>query len=116
MTKPPVNNPPVPPVASRPLGPLLGPWICESCGRTAPRPRAIKNGSPIIEIILWLAFILPGVIYSIWRITTVHSACIYCSGKVIQTNSPRGISLARQFYGAVEMDYSPQEYRQPGRS
>jgi len=36
-------------------------------------------GSIVIEIILWLCLLIPGLIYSIWRLTARKVICPKCS-------------------------------------
>lgn len=44
-----------------------------------------------VEIILWLCFIVPGLIYSIWRMSSYHAACPVCgSSTLVPLNSPNG--------------------------
>ncbi|HEV2348917.1 MAG TPA: hypothetical protein VG028_03620 [Terriglobia bacterium] len=38
-------------------------------------------GSFAIEIVLWLCFLFPGLIYSIWRLTARHETCPKCGEK-----------------------------------
>lgn len=70
-------------------------FYCQDCGAlTAGVTRA--RGSTLVELILWLTFLLPGLIYSVWRLSTKHEACEYChSPRLIPSNSPR----ARQQLG-----------------
>jgi hypothetical protein len=68
--------------------------ICLNCG-TIGKPKSITKGSICIEIILWLLFIIPGLIYSIWRLTTRTKGCPLCSGKMIPLDSPRGKILKK---------------------
>jgi hypothetical protein len=71
-------------------------YICQSCG-TIGKPTKSTKGSIFIEIILWLAFIVPGLIYSIWRLTTRQRVCRSCgSASVIPINTPMGQKLARE--------------------
>lgn len=61
---------------------------CNSCGHKTSEPKMKGNGW--IEIILWLCYILPGLIYSIWRRSGIKNICHKC-GKdtlipVAQTN------------------------------
>lgn len=73
-----------------------GPFICPSCGVRS-YPSTKTRGSIFIEIILWLCLIIPGVIYSIWRLTTRHKACPACGqGGVIPVETPRGRKLAQE--------------------
>lgn len=61
---------------------------CRNCG-TVGRPKRITKGSFLIELILWLCFLLPGLIYSIWRITTRYGVCPSCGApNMIPASSP----------------------------
>ena len=67
--------------------------ICSTCGHVG-KPKRITKGNFLIEVILWLAFIVPGVIYSIWRMTTKYDACPSCKGAaMIPVDSPVGKKL-----------------------
>lgn len=50
---------------------LLGPPIikCPNCNYEG-KAKLYTQGSVLIELILWLCFIVPGLIYSIWRMTS----------------------------------------------
>jgi hypothetical protein len=62
--------------------------LCTTCGYVGNTKRVTK-GSFFIELILWLAFIVPGIIYSIWRLTSRYDACPKCGGaNMIPLNSP----------------------------
>jgi ribosomal protein S27AE len=70
--------------------------ICSNCG-TIGKLKKITKGSFFIEVILWLCLIIPGVIYSIWRLTTKHKVCSVCgSGNLIPLNSPAGLRLQKK--------------------
>lgn len=74
----------------------VGAFICATCGSRG-TPKATTRGSILIEIILWLCFIIPGLIYSIWRLTTRYNACPTCGSKdMIPVNSPTGKRLVEQ--------------------
>jgi hypothetical protein len=62
--------------------------LCTTCGYVGGSKRVTK-GSFFIEIILWLAFLIPGAIYSVWRLTSRYDACPKCGGgNMIPLNSP----------------------------
>jgi hypothetical protein len=66
--------------------------LCAVCGTVGDTKRNMK-GSILTELFLWLFFLLPGLIYSIWRHTTVTQVCRNCgSSAVIPLDSP----VARQ--------------------
>ena len=62
--------------------------MCLQCGSVGDTKRFMK-GSILTELILWLFFLLPGLIYSIWRHSTVAQVCSKCeSPNVIPLDSP----------------------------
>lgn len=69
--------------------------ICTACGSQA-HPKTTTRGSFLIEVILWLCFIIPGVIYSLWRISTRAKACPACGAtSLVPADSPVGRKLAK---------------------
>ena len=67
--------------------------ICTSCGYKG-KPKRIAKGSILVEIALWLFFIVPGLIYSIWRLASKYDACPQCKNQsMIPTDSPIGKKL-----------------------
>jgi 5-methylcytosine-specific restriction endonuclease McrA len=72
-------------------------YVCSHCGTTG-AVRTHTRGSLLIEIILWLCFIVPGVIYSLWRLTTRRRICAACGqDALVPSNSPRGRELVARF-------------------
>ena len=66
---------------------------CTNCG-TESKPILWTKGSFFIELILWLLFIIPGVIYSFWRLSTREKVCEVCkSNAIIPADSPRAQHL-----------------------
>jgi len=71
--------------------------ICANCG-TIGKVKTHTQGSFLIEVVLWLFFLLPGLIYSIWRLTTRKEVCAACgSPNRVPINTPRGKQLAESF-------------------
>ena len=71
--------------------------ICTACGFQG-APKSHTRGSILIEIILWLAFIIPGLIYSLWRLTTRQQVCPQCqNAAMIPKGSPRGLQLVKEY-------------------
>lgn len=63
-------------------------FICSNCGNVSKPEIAIK-GSTLIELILWLCFIIPGIIYSVWRSSSRYQVCSKCdSTNLIPIDSP----------------------------
>lgn len=73
------------------------PMICTACGHRG-YARTITPGSFLIELCLWLFMILPGLLYSLWRISARKQGCATCgSTGLIPLSSPRGQQLAKTF-------------------
>lgn len=71
--------------------------ICSNCGFTGTAKKVTK-GSTLMELILWLCFIFPGLLYSMWRLSSKHMACAQCgSTHLIPLDSPRGKKLQQEF-------------------
>ena len=71
--------------------------ICGTCG-TIGTPKTETRGSIFIEIILWLCFLIPGLIYSVWRLTTRRPVCRECGGhQLMPVTTPAGRALAAKF-------------------
>jgi hypothetical protein len=68
--------------------------VCKECGTVA-KPRSDTPGSILIELVLWLCFIVPGLIYSFWRISKRRQVCPACeSPNIVPLDSPVGRALA----------------------
>jgi ribosomal protein S26 len=63
---------------------------CTACGSTFKKPRTVTKGSLVAEIVLWLLFLFPGLIYSVWRHSSRYKACPECqSPTIIPATSPK---------------------------
>ena len=70
-------------------------YICMECG-CQKEPVDAKRGLWIIEILMWFMFIVPGVIYSIWRRLRKHKVCPNCMSPAMElTNSTRVMRMRR---------------------
>lgn len=71
--------------------------ICTACGERG-SGKVITKGSILIELILWLCFLVPGLIYSIWRHSSRYNGCRSCkSTALVPVKSPVGQKLMRDF-------------------
>ena len=71
--------------------------ICPNCGFKG-KPKIKTKGSIFIEIILWCCFIVPGLIYSIWRITSRQKVCRSCEySNPVPLDSPKGRELLKKY-------------------
>lgn len=67
---------------------------CKDCG-TVGESKTRARGSMMVEVVLWLCFIVPGLIYSIWRLSSKHEVCPSCgSDRLVPLDTPVGKSLA----------------------
>jgi hypothetical protein len=61
---------------------------CTSCG-TIDKPKKLIKGSFVVELLMWLMFILPGLIYSCWRVAGAEMVCRKCGkATIIPEDSP----------------------------
>jgi len=61
--------------------------LCVNCGYKG-KCKLITKGSIGMEILLWLVFLLPGLIYSIWRHISRYRGCPKCKESMIPFDSP----------------------------
>jgi len=76
-----------------------GLFICVDTGEVA-KPKIDTKGSFLIELVLWLCFIVPGLIYSIWRHTT-RAPAIKGNRNIVPLDSPRGRKLYAELHQAT---------------
>lgn len=77
--------------------------ICKDCGFHASLSKT-SPGNLLIEIILWLCFLIPGLIYSAWRFSSRAYQCPACSSwSIIPVATPIGQELVRK-RAAVKKD------------
>jgi hypothetical protein len=70
-------------------------YVCIDCGCQRD-PISVKRGLLVIEIFMWLLYILPGVIYSIWRRVRKQQVCPKCQNpSVVLTSSTRAMEMRR---------------------
>jgi hypothetical protein len=78
-------------------------FYCPNCG-TVGRPKTATRGSFLMEVSLWLLLIVPGLIYSLWRLTTKTKVCPKCGAPPYDSDrlaeSNRG-ALEKDFYGSL---------------
>lgn len=71
-------------------------FVCTSCGYVG-YPKKEKRGSILISIVLWIFFIVPGLIYSIWRFVSKYDVCPQCKSKnIIPADSPFGSKMIKE--------------------
>lgn len=88
------------PTVAKPVGAIQqkgrpvyrGDMYCTSCGSIGGSKRYVP-GSILIEILLWVCFLIPGVIYTIWRYSSSQNVCKVCS---MPTQIPARSPLAQK--------------------
>lgn len=69
-------------------------YICTMC-KSVGVPKQVTPGSIWIEILLWLLMIVPGLLYSIWRLISRKEVCSQCgNATLIPLDTPAGRELA----------------------
>lgn len=71
-------------------------FVCTHCGHVG-ATKTITRGSIVIEAILWLCFLIPGIIYSVWRHTSRFEACPSCNTtNLLPAKSPLGQKFIKE--------------------
>jgi transposase-like protein len=79
-------------------------YICSQCGHVSGSQTAIK-GSLGVEIILWLCFLVPGIIYSVWRSSSRHKVCPSCkSTNLVSIDSPVGKKMMKDYDISIDQE------------
>ena len=70
--------------------------MCANCYNVG-FPKNIYKGSMFTEFVLLVLGIIPGIIYSLWRIASRYKGCPKCKGNtMIPVNTPRGQKLLNE--------------------
>jgi hypothetical protein len=78
--------------------------ICINCGFVG-NPTKRAKGSFVVELVLWSCFVVPGLIYSLWRLTTKETVCRRCGAEnMLPVNSPHGRKLTQRLGLGLEQN------------
>ena len=84
------------PFLHRSKGGIKGKVICRNCG-SAERPVIVSPSNFFIEVLLWCAGLVPGVLYTLWCSHVSYSACARCGARdIVPVDSPVGRKLTLQ--------------------
>lgn len=75
--------------------------VCTACG-CVDEPVTAKKGRSGVELVLWLCFIVPGLIYSIWRLSSRYQACPSCGRTTLIAGRRRNEQAALAVEGGRE--------------
>jgi len=74
-------------------------FICSSCGSLS-AAKVVNKGSGAVELVLWFFFIVPGLIYSVWRRSGRPKVCSVCrQNALVPLNSPVGQKMLHEHQG-----------------
>lgn len=74
--------------------------VCMAC-ESVTTARTQVRGSILLEVVLWCMGLVPGLIYSIWRLTTKAKVCRQCGGgPLVPLDSPAGRRVVAQSAGS----------------
>lgn len=95
------------------------PMLCIRCHHVGSPVKKLR-GSIVIEMVLWLCLLIPGILYSHWRGTGKNKICKACgSDDLIPTASPRAQQIIKSMntptidFNEVERHYN--DMKNPGR-
>ncbi|MEP7382899.1 MAG: hypothetical protein ABI910_14510 [Gemmatimonadota bacterium] len=72
-------------------------YLCTQCGAQTSAPLKVPPGSPWVALALAVPFVIPGVIYTVWRFTMRRTLCPTCGhAQLIPADAP----LARTWRAA----------------
>jgi hypothetical protein len=78
--------------------------ICRQCGTLNDGETALP-GHGWIEAILWLCYLVPGLIYSIWRRSKKQAVCVACGSRdLVQVGTPVGATMLRTHHPDIRID------------
>jgi flagellar basal body-associated protein FliL len=90
--------------------------VCLSCGFIG-YPESKKMGTVLITIVLLCFFILPGLIYMLWRGSSRHNVCPSCGAtNLVPITSPAGIKALEsqgKTLASVEEDAKQEKLARP---
>jgi len=70
--------------------------MCTNCGHVG-KPKRYTKGSMIVELGLWICFLIPGLIYSIWRLSSRYDGCPKCrASNMVPLTSPVAQKLLQE--------------------
>lgn len=76
--------------------PTGDPMACTTCGHVGPT-KSHTRGQFWVEVVLWLLLLIPGIIYTVWRLSSRTDACAVCGGlDLVPPNSPVGRRIAKE--------------------
>ncbi|HYC90599.1 MAG TPA: hypothetical protein VEO54_15390 [Thermoanaerobaculia bacterium] len=67
--------------------------VCANCG-SVDKTKSFTPGSILLEIVAWCLLLIPGILYSFWRLSARRKVCAVCgSPNLVPAESPVGRRL-----------------------
>lgn len=86
-------------------------FVCTTCG-TVSKGKMLTKGSVLIELVLWLCFFVPGILYSLWRLGTRTRVCTACNGPMlVPATSPIGQQMLHAAAHRAHLPAPPASYQ-----
>ncbi len=71
--------------------------FCSTCGHKG-APKYLTRGNIWTELVLWCCFLVPGMIYSLWRRSSSSMVCSNCSaGTLMSGDSPAAQKMRKEW-------------------
>lgn len=65
--------------------------VCTRCGSIFQKPKRHLPGTFLMELFLFLLFVLPGLVYGVWRLMAAKMVCPACgSEQIVPETTPVG--------------------------
>ena len=58
-------------------------YVCTNCRTAFHRPKQHTPGSGTLEVVLWCLLLLPGVLYSLYRVLSRRGVCPACDSRAV---------------------------------
>jgi hypothetical protein len=75
--------------------------ICKNCNSVGP-PKILRRGTLSLELLLWMCLLVPGFIYSAWRLMNKYKTCSSCGSSKVTDFEPSRPPETRRKSGSVE--------------
>ena len=83
------------------MGNYIYEMVCPRCGFKG-FPEKYTKGSFAVELGLWIIFLLPGLIYSIWRLASRYYGCPSCGeAHMLPLDSPMAQKILQNIQPAA---------------
>jgi len=79
-------------------------FICQECGEIG-WPRKIVPGSFLLEVFLYFLFVIPGLIYTVYRSSHRQEVCPVCRARMLPLGSAGGHQVVQRFFQSSKVEF-----------